>query len=521
MCAAGGPVRAPGVTRQAGTAMRRAAERAAETEAGMARSSASGLALSPATSLRGAGLEARTPGGGPADATGVRADGAAGAARTAGGSVAVGRASAGRRRVLLVVNNFPPVRGGSAVVYDAVARHAGGQVMVLTARRSYADGLPLIGWREHDRRAPYPVIRLDLLRTQLRGAARPGPLGRLALGIADLAIRARVLAVVLWLVLTARVRAVCIGELISAGWLLTALRLVPFLRRVIYMHGEELTTDDGYDEGFHRRRRCVAAAQRIVAVSRHTRAATLGLLGAAPGGAADRRIVLIENGVDPVRFCPGPKRPDLLACYGIEGAFVFVSVCRLLEKKGIDQAIRAFAAVAAAFPDCRYLVVGDGPDRARLAAIAAEEGVAGRVVFAGPVAEEDLVDHYRLGDVFVMPNRELANGDTEGFGLVFLEANACGLPVVAGGAGGSVDAVTDGVNGLVVDGRDVGAVAGAMRRLREDGRVRAELAAGGLAVARGADWGGKATGFVGACLGDGYVTPIGGLLCHTEYPPRI
>ena len=266
-----------------------------------------------------------------------------------------------------------------------MARFAGGQVIVLAASHSYADGLPLIGWREHDRLAAYRVVRLPLLRTLLRAQAAPGPLGRLRLLLDDLTIRARVVATVLWLILFARVRAVCIGELVSAGWLFAALRLVPFVRRVVYMHGEEITTIDGYDNDFRRRRRYVAAAQRIVAVSRFTRDATARLLGtAASGPDGGGRIALIENGVDPRRFCPGPKRPDLLACYGIEGAFVFVSVCRLLEKKGIDHAIRAFASVAADFPDCRYLVVGDGPYRARLEAIAAEAGVAGRVVFSRP-----------------------------------------------------------------------------------------------------------------------------------------
>ncbi len=404
------------------------------------------------------------------------------------------------RRVLLVANNFPPVRGGSAVVYDTVARFAGGQVIVLAASHSYADGLPLIGWREHDRLAAYRVVRLPLLRTLLRAQAAPGPLGRLRLLLDDLTIRARVVATVLWLILFARVRAVCIGELVSAGWLFAALRLVPFVRRVVYMHGEEITTIDGYDNDFRRRRRYVAAAQRIVAVSRFTRDATARLLGtAASGPDGGGRIALIENGVDPRRFCPGPKRPDLLACYGIEGAFVFVSVCRLLEKKGIDHAIRAFASVAADFPDCRYLVVGDGPYRARLEAIAAEAGVAGRVVFSGLVAEEELVDHYRLGDVFVMPNRELANGDTEGFGLVFLEANGCGVPVVAGNAGGSPDAVSDGVNGLVVDGRDVEAITEAMRRMRADAGLREALAARGLEVAEKADWTRRVERFVAVC----------------------
>ena len=404
-----------------------------------------------------------------------------------------------RRKVLLVANNFPPVRGGSAVVYDTLARHAAGQVIVLAARRSYLDGLPLIGWREHDRLAGYRVIRLRLLRTVLQDTPG-GALARARFRLADLAIRTEVLAVVAWLILAGGVRAVCIGELVSAGWLFSPLRLFPWVRRVIYMHGEEITTSDGYDDDFRRRRRYVRAAQRIVAVSRFTRAATARLLDSG-GGAAEQRIALIENGVDPWRFCPGSKRADLLHFYGLEGAFVFVSVCRLLEKKGIDLAIRAFATVAAAFPDCRYLVVGEGAYRGRLETIAAEAGVADQVVFAGQVAEEELVDHYRLGDVFVMPNRELENGDTEGFGLVFLEANGCGLPVVAGCAGGSPDAVRDGVNGLVVDGRDLGAITAAMRRLAEDAGLRAGLAARGVAVATAADWRGKAGAFVGVCVG--------------------
>ncbi len=411
-----------------------------------------------------------------------------------------------RPRVLLVANNFPPVRGGSAVVYDTLARYGGGQVIVLAATHSYADGLPLIGWREHDRQAPYPIIRLRLLRTVLEAAPVRGWSTRARFRLDDLGIRARVLATVLWLILAGGVRAVCIGELVSAGWLFPVLRLFPFVRRVVYMHGEEITTSDGYDDDFRRRRRYVADAQRIVAVSRFTRAATARLLADAAAGGADGddaggRIVLIENGVDPQRFRPGPKRADLLRYYGIEGAFVFVTVCRLLEKKGIDHAIRAFAPLAAEFPDCRFLVVGDGAYRDRLVVMAAKLGVGERVVFTGLVAEEELVDHYRLGDVFVMPNRELPNGDTEGFGLVFLEANACGLAVVAGNAGGSPDAVTDGVNGLVVDGRDVDAIATAMRRLRVDAELRAGLAARGLEVAAGADWRGKAAGFLAVCLG--------------------
>ncbi len=117
------------------------------------------------------------------------------------------------------------------------------------------------------------------------------------------------------------------------------------------MHGEEITTQDDYDTRLERRRRALLAAHHIVVVSRFTAGVVADLLGEAGGD----RIRLIENGVDIFRFSPRPARPDLVSLYGLDGCFVFVSVCRLLEKKGIDQAIRAFVAVVGEFPDSRYL----------------------------------------------------------------------------------------------------------------------------------------------------------------------
>jgi phosphatidylinositol alpha-1,6-mannosyltransferase len=396
------------------------------------------------------------------------------------------------KKILLLTNNLPPVRGGSGIVYDNLARHAGGRIVVLAPRLSYQDGLPLIGWREHDRLAPYRVIRLALLRTvMLEDAA--GRRQRLRLRLQDAAIRARLLAALLRCLVRERIAVVCVGELVASAWVLGVLRLLPWVVRAVYVHGEEITTRDDYDARGERRRRALLAAHHVVVVSRYTAGVVGELLGAAGGG----RIRLIENGVDVFRFRPASRPPELVSQYGLAGSFVFVSVCRLLEKKGIDQAIRAFARVVREHPDSRYLVVGDGLYRGMLEAIAAECGVADKVVFAGAVAEEELVDHYVLGDVFVMPNRRLPNGDTEGFGLVFLEANACGLPVIAGSDGGSIDAVRHGANGLLVDGHSVDAVAAAMLELRRDPGLRARLREGGLEAAAAAGWPHKAQSFLG------------------------
>ena len=367
---------------------------------------------------------------------------------------------------------------------------------MLAPKRSYLDGLPMIAWREHDRRVPYRVCRVELLRTTLAASSR-GRLQTIMFVAGDLWIRLRTIAVMLRLIHRHRIRTVCVGELLSSGWLLTFLhqlrRLGVPLRTIVYVHGEEITTEDGYDPGSIRRRGALAAADRIVVVSRFTQHAVQALLGEA---SADR-ISLIENGVDTTRFRPGPPRPDLVDRYSLRGCFVFVTVCRLLEKKGVDQAIRAFALLAAHTPELRYLIVGTGPYESQLRGLASESCADGRILFAGKVSEQDLVDHYRLGHVFVMPNREMPNGDTEGFGLVFLEANSCGLPVIAGQDGGSTDAVSHEVNGLLVDGRSVEDVAGAMWRLFSNAELRMRLVSDGLERARSSGWEEKSRALLG------------------------
>ena len=396
--------------------------------------------------------------------------------------------------ILLIANNFPPVRGGSAAVYSNVALATRGRVAVLAPRINYVNGLPLIGWREHDRQAPFRVTRLALLRTTFGQAG--GKWRRITLAAADAKIRALVLWEVCRALVKYRVRAVCIGELLASNWIIQSLRYLPRLRVVVYVHGEEITTEDMYDPTARRRRRALLAADRIIVVSRFTRHAVLELIGAEHAS----RIVMIENGVDNDKFSPGPPSPDLQSCYEISDEFVFITVCRLLEKKGVDQTLRAFAGVIARHPKCRLLIVGTGPYESALRALSIELGMTESVVFTGAVADDELVHHYRLANVFVMPNRALDNGDTEGFGVVFLEANACGLPVIGGLDGGTGDAVKDGWNGLLVDGRSVAAIEDAMMRLHDDADLRTRLAEGGRQAAQAADWRHKGDSFIAACL---------------------
>lgn len=397
----------------------------------------------------------------------------------------------GSDKIVLITSNLPPVLGGSGVVYENLSRYSDGRIIVIAPKRSYTDGLPLVGWREHDRLAPYRVIRLDLVRSMLL-PKQPGWVLKAIQLFADVAIRARLAWCLTKLIFTDSPAAVCIGELVVNRWLIILLNRIG-IRVLVYVHGEEITTEDPYDPGHRRAGRALMAASQIIVVSRFTRDAVQKLIGQPQ---RLDKLFLIENGVDNARFRPMPKRSDLVEAYNLEKCFVFLSICRLLEKKGIDRAIEAFTKGFNADDFCRYLVVGSGPYQGVLQALAGELGVAGKVIFTGEVTEEDLPAYYSLGDVFVMPNRTLADGDTEGFGLVFLEANACGLPVIAGRDGGSIDAVKDGYSGVVVDGHSTAEIACAMLRLRRDEALRDRLRRGGRELAAGDDWREKAKEFL-------------------------
>ena len=399
----------------------------------------------------------------------------------------------GTNRCLVVANTFPPIHGGSAIVYDSLARFGGGRVSVLAPQEDYRDGWPIQGWREFDRSAPFKVHRIRLLRT-LFLPEDAGMLQRIGGLVADVAIRLAMLRGIGRIVRTEKIAVLCIGELVAGGWLARACRLLFRLKTVIYIHGEEISTRTQYDQGGQRRRRALGAANGVVAVSRFTRDMLISDFGV-----PNRKIELVSNGVDLARFIPRVRSDDLVARYGLQGRRVLLTISRLYARKGMDRVIESLPVVIQQFPDLVYLIVGEGSYRPTLEKLVADHGLDRHVVFAGAVPDYELTEHYSLGDVFIMANREMPDGETEGFGLVFLEANACGLPVIAGRAGGSVDAVTDQVNGLVVDGDDTESIAAAIIRMFGDDRLRARLRIAGAEVAQASGWDRRVEQFLRLC----------------------
>jgi phosphatidyl-myo-inositol dimannoside synthase len=328
-------------------------------------------------------------------------------------------------RLLVITELYLPTKGGTAVWFDEVYRRLGGkEIHIVTAD---VPGAP-----EHDLNHPNTVYRV---RLQRHGWLKPESLGMYA----KLLWRATNIA------LANKIDTVHAGRVLPeglVGWLVAKLVRVPL---VIYAHGEEITTwrqpaKYGMMRFVYRR------ADAVVANSEFTRDELLKL------GVAENHIHLIYPGVDVERFRPSLPCEDLKAKIGLRpGQKLILSVGRLSRRKGFDMVIRALSSLRKHNIDCRYALIGIGEDHDYLTQLANELGVADHVHLLGHVSTDDLPRWYNACDVFVMPNREI-NGDTEGFGMVFLEAAACGKPVIAGTAGGTGSAVIDGTTGFRVDG---------------------------------------------------------------------
>ncbi len=255
-------------------------------------------------------------------------------------------------------------------------------------------------------------------------------------------------------------------SLAPLAWLLASRLGRPF---VVYAYGQEVLRE-ARSAGVRAvddllRGRALRHAAAGLAASRFT----AGLLET--WGVLPERIHLVPFGAEP-RTWAGPPRGSTL-----------LSVCRLVPRKGVDTVLRALPLVQRLVPDVQYRVVGAGPDEARLHALAARLGLAGRVAFLGRLDDAALAQELQRCALFVLPARR-EGGELEGLGLVYLEAAAWGRPAVAGRSGGEVDAVVDGLTGRVVDGTSVEAVADAivgllsrppvLERLGEAARARVE-----------------------------------------------
>ena len=351
------------------------------------------------------------------------------------------------RTTLVVTNDFPPRQGGiQSYVHELARRQPAGAVVVYASDHA--------GSAEFDAAQPFPVVRHPT------GLLLPTP-----------AAERRITAVLREHGATA----VWFGASAPLGLLAPALRRAGAERIVASTHGHEIgwAMLPGARQAL---RRIGRHCDVITYIAEYTRARLAGAFGSHP------ELRRLTPGVDVETFVPGLDGSAVRERWGLTGRPVVVCVSRLVRRKGQDVLIEALPLIRRAVPDAALLLVGRGPYERDLRALAERHGVAEHVVLTGGVEFSSLPAHYAAGDVFAMPCRTRRRGlDVEGLGIVFLEASAAGLPVVAGDSGGAPEAVREGETGYVVDGRDVRAVSDRLVRLLGDPALRGAMGAAGRA----------------------------------------
>ena len=180
-------------------------------------------------------------------------------------------------------------------------------------------------------------------------------------------------------------------------------------------------------------------------------------------------MVHLAPGIDVSHFVPLEAPSQLREELGLTHKSVIVSVGRLVPRKGQDRLVEALPIIRRSISNVHLLLVGEGRYRKSLEKMVAEKALGSSVTFVGRVHYAKLPAYFQCGDIFAMPSRSrLAGLEVEGLGIVYLEAGACGLPVIAGNSGGAPDAVVDGVTGIVVDGTNVNEIAAAIVRILGD-----------------------------------------------------
>jgi phosphatidyl-myo-inositol dimannoside synthase len=352
-------------------------------------------------------------------------------------------------RTLIVTNDFPPRTGGIESFVLAMARRMPkDQVLVHTARQE--------GDRAFDATLDFPVVR-DRSRLLVPTPA----ISRRAAELARAEGCDRV-----WF-----------GAAAPLGLMANRLRAAGVQQLVATTHGHEV-----WWAGVPVTRSLIRRIGRDVDVVTYLGEYCRARIAPALDPADRARMVQLTPGVDDTVFHPGADGAGVRARHGLGERPVIVCVSRMVARKGQDVLVEALPRIRQQVPDAALLLVGDGPYRREVERRVDRLGLRAHVVFAGRVPWAQTPDYYAAGTVFCMPTRtRLAGLEPEALGICYLEAAAVGLPVVAGDSGGAPDAVLDGENGFVVDGRDTSAVADRCAQLLLDPQLAARFGERGRA----------------------------------------
>lgn len=358
-------------------------------------------------------------------------------------------------KTLLVSENFPPLKGGSGNWFWELYRRLPRDQFLIAAG-------------QHPRQQEFDATHdLNLQRLPLTFRSRG------IIGCEGLRGYLRAVRELAPLIKREEIGMIHCGRTLPEGlmaWLLQWRFRIPY---ACYVHGEELNTASTSRELTWLTRRVLRRAGYIIANSRNT----AGLLRERWQVPAER-IEVMHPGVDVACFQPAPPAEDLRQRFGWAGRRVVLTVGRLQKRKGHDILIRALPLVRATIPDVLYAIAGAGEEESHLRELVAKERLDEHVQFLGEPSDEELVRRYQQCDLFVLPNRAVED-DIEGFGIVLLEAQACGKAAVAGASGGTAETMRIPESGRVVNCDAPEPLAKLLIELLEDADLRRRMGEAG------------------------------------------
>ncbi len=355
--------------------------------------------------------------------------------------------------ILLLTEVFPPRTGGSGRWFWELYRR-------LSDLHIHVVAGDVAGAALFDRSANLPISRLPLTFSNWGVRHwRGGPqYARALFGLSRIVSRMRP-------------DAVHCGKCLPEGLLALGIKTWSATPFITFVHGEELNLARTSRELRRLTGRVLRAAAKVIANSHHTKGMLLD-----EWAVPDTQVVVLHPGVDTARFVPAPPSDEVRSRLGWTNRRVILTVGALQKRKGQDMLIRALPAVRARCPDVLYSIVGEPWERAYLDTVVAESHAADLVQFRGIPADEELIDCYQQCDLFALANRRIG-WDDEGFGMVLLEAQACGKPVIAGRSGGTPETIQASRTGELVSSDAPDMLADTISALLEDPARRARMGA--------------------------------------------
>ena len=378
------------------------------------------------------------------------------------------------KKSLLVTLDFPPNLGGVAAYYYNVFKNLPADKIVVLAPSQE-------GAEDFDSKQKFTIIRKNTLNNLPQSKPR---------GISSIF---KIFTRFKWMTIIKdinetiknhKIELLQIGQVLPLGTLAMVCQTSKKISYIFYAHGLDITLPQTFKRKKILLKKIIKHARAMVANSYWTKD-ELERLGADPN-----KIIVAY---------PGPnlsseqssewKIEEIKKEHELKDKKILLTVGRLVERKGHDMVIKALPEIIKKIPNVTYLIVGKGPRRTHLEKLVNQNSLRDYVKFISNVAQNDLAALYQICDVFIMLSRQLANGDVEGFGIVYLEANMFGKPVIAGQSGGVPEAVVHGQTGILVDPTDIDQITQATVKLLSDQAYAAKLGTQGLQrVGEKFDW---------------------------------